>query len=313
VRADRPKGRVVHDLIAHGVALYTAHTNADSPARGVSESLAHAIGLDDVVPLRPDRADAMDKIVTFVPEGDVQLVIDALAAAGAGAIGDYDRCAFTSPGEGTFRPGPGAHPVIGRPGDVEVVKESRVEMVMDRRDRDAVVAALRASHPYEEPAFDVLELAAWAADRGAGRLGTLPAAMSLADFAERVVASLPPTAVGARVSGDPDRQVRRVAVAGGAGDFLLGDARESGADVYVTSDLRHHPASELREHPGAPCLVDVAHWAAEWTWLPVVRDALTGVLAEADMRVEATVSQICTDPWNYRAQVDSPATSPAPR
>jgi dinuclear metal center YbgI/SA1388 family protein len=313
VRADRPKGRVVHDLIAHGVALYTAHTNADSPARGVSESLAHAIGLDDVVPLRPDSADALDKIVTFVPEGDVQLVIDALAAAGAGAIGDYDRCAFTTPGAGTFRPGPGAHPVIGRPGVVEVVNESRVEMVMDRSNRDAVVAALRASHPYEEPAFDVLELAAWAADRGAGRLGTLPAAMSLADFAELVVASLPPTAVGARVSGDPDRQVRRVAVAGGAGDFLLGDARESGADVYVTSDLRHHPASELREHPGAPCLVDVAHWAAEWTWLPVLRDAITGVLAEADMRVEATVSQICTDPWNYRAQVDSPATSPPPR
>jgi hypothetical protein len=80
----------------------------------------------------------------------------------------------------------------------------------------------------------------------------------------------------------------------------------------VTSDLRHHPASELREHPGAPGLVDVAHWAAEWTWLPVVRDALTAVLAEGDMSVETTVSQICTDPWNYRAHVDSPVTSPAP-
>jgi dinuclear metal center YbgI/SA1388 family protein len=314
VRADQPKGRVVHDLITRGVGLYVAHTNADSPALGVSESLAYAIGLVDVVPLRPDAADAMDKFVTFVPEGDAQRVIDALAAAGAGAIGDYDRCAFTTPGEGTFRPGAGAHPVIGRPGKIETVQEVRVEMVAERRNRDSVVAALRASHPYEEPAFDVLELAAWAAaNRGAGRIGTLPGDMSLRDFAEHVVASLPPTAVGARVSGDPERPVRRVAVAGGAGDFLLADARESGADVYVTSDLRHHPASELREHAGAPALVDVAHWAAEWTWLPAVREALTDVLAERGMSVETAVSQICTDPWNYRAQGESSAAAPVRR
>jgi dinuclear metal center YbgI/SA1388 family protein len=302
VRADQPKGRVVHDLISHRIGLYVAHTNADSPARGVSESLAFALGLSDVVPLLPDRADPLDKVVTFVPTPDAQRVIDALAAAGAGAIGDYDRCAFTTQGEGTFRPGPAAHPVIGRRGDIEVVQESRVEMVLSRRYRDAVVTALREAHPYEEPAFDVLELAGWASERGAGRLGVLPEPMRLRDFAERVVAALPATAVGARVSGEPDRELRRVAVAGGAGDFLLGDVLASGADVYVTSDLRHHPASEFREHPQAPALVDVPHWAAEWTWLPVVRDALTEVLEARGLAVESVVSQICTDPWNYRAQ-----------
>jgi dinuclear metal center YbgI/SA1388 family protein len=304
VRADRPKGRVVHDLIANGVGLYVAHTNADAPARGVSESFASALGLRDVRPLRPDRADPLDKIVTFVPRGDVQRVIDALAAAGAGAIGDYDRCAFSTEGEGTFRPGPDAHPVIGRRGAIEVVPESRLEMVLARPDRDAVVRALLGAHPYEEPAFDVFELADWAADRGAGRLGSLPEPLPLRDFAARVVAALPPTAVGARVSGDLDREVRRVAVAGGAGDFLLGDARKSEADVYVTSDLRHHPASEFREYTDAPALVDVPHWAAEWTWLPVVRDALAGVLTARDLAAESVVSQVCTDPWNYRAHVE---------
>jgi dinuclear metal center YbgI/SA1388 family protein len=309
VRADLPKGRVVHDLIAAGIGLYAAHTNADSPARGVSESLAFALGLDDLVPLRPDRAGPLDKIVTFVPTAQVEQVIDALAGAGAGAIGDYDRCAFSTEGEGTFRPGPSAHPAIGQRGTVEVVRESRVEMVLLRQHRDAVVAALRAAHPYEEPAFDVLELAGWASDRGSGRLGTLREPMPLREFAARVVAALPPTAVGARVSGDLDREVSTVAVAGGAGDFLLGDARESGADVYVTSDLRHHPASEFREYANAPALVDVPHWAAEWTWLPVVRDALGDVLASRELAVESVVSQICTDPWNYRAQVEPPATS----
>jgi dinuclear metal center YbgI/SA1388 family protein len=312
VRADRPKGRVVHDLIANGVGLYVAHTNADSPSRGVSESMAYALGLVDAVPLVPDRAEPLDKVVTFVPHEQVQRVVDALAAAGAGAIGDYDRCAFTSAGEGTFRPGAEAHPVIGRRGVIEVVPESRVEMVLARRYRDQVVAALRAAHPYEEPAFDVLELAGWASDRGAGRVGDLGEPLPLREFANRVVAALPPTAVGARVSGDLDREVHRVALLGGAGDFLLDRIRESGADVYVTSDLRHHPASEFREHRDAPALVDVPHWAAEWTWLPVVRDTLSEVFSGRGVAITWEVSHICTDPWNYRAQVEPSDTSSAP-
>lgn len=312
VRADRPKGRVVHDLIANGVGLYVAHTNADSPSRGVSESMAHALGLVDVAPLVRDRSDPLDKIVTFVPAAHVQPVVDALAAAGAGAIGDYDRCAFTSDGEGTFRPGPAAHPVVGQRGVVEVVRESRVEMVLARRYRDRVVAALLEAHPYEEPAFDVFELAGWASDRGAGRVGELSSPVSLRAFADRVVAALPPTAVGARVSGDLHRDVHRVALLGGAGDFLLDQVRDSGADVYVTSDLRHHPASEFREHPDAPALVDVPHWAAEWTWLPVLRDTLSAVFTARETAIDWAVSQICTDPWNYRAQVEPSALLSAP-
>jgi putative NIF3 family GTP cyclohydrolase 1 type 2 len=99
-----------------------------------------------------------------------------------------------------------------------------------------------------------------------------------------------------RVAGNPDRAVRRVAVCGGAGDFLLDTVRATDADVYVTSDLRHHPASEFREHDG-PALVDVAHWAAEWTWLPVVQAKLVDALEDT---VETRVSTIRTDPWNFR-------------
>ncbi len=299
VAATSPKGRVVHDLIGHGIGLYVAHTNADSPQAGVSESFAQALGLGDLRPLRAHAADPLDKVVTSVPRDVAASVVDAMAAAGAGAIGDYDRCAFLSNGTGTFRPGVGAHPVIGTPGQVEVVDETRVEMVLPRARRDVVVAALRQAHPYEEPAFDVLELASWEDDRGAGRIGTLGEAMTLKEFADAVVAALPPTATGARVSGEPDRSVRTVAVAGGAGDFLLDDARASGVDVYVTSDLRHHPASEFREHPDAPALIDVPHWAAEWTWLPVASATLADRLA--DSTVSMSISTRCTDPWNHRA------------
>jgi dinuclear metal center YbgI/SA1388 family protein len=304
VSTDSPKGRVVHELIRHGIALYVAHTNADSPSYGVSESLAFAFGLDNVRPLVPDRSDPLDKIVTFVPHGRVQRVIDALANAGAGSIGDYDRCAFLADGEGTFRPGPVSNPAIGTRGEIEVVSETRIEMVLPRVNRDAVVEALRRAHPYEEPAFDVFEIAGWAADRGSGRIGSLRHPMTLREFADEVASAVPATAVGARVSGDLEREVSVVAVAGGAGDFLLDQARASGADVYVTSDLRHHPASEFREHPESPGLIDIPHWAAEWTWLPVVQDAMAAVLDRRGLAVKSEVSRLCTDPWNYRASGD---------
>jgi putative NIF3 family GTP cyclohydrolase 1 type 2 len=108
---------------------------------------------------------------------------------------------------------------------------------------------------------------------------------------------LPATVHGVRVAGDPDRAVRRVAVCGGAGDFLLDAMARSDADVYLTSDLRHHPASEFLEK-GGPALVDVAHWAAEWTWLPVVQGRLAKALGDT---VETRVSRTCTDPWTFRA------------
>ncbi len=300
VAADTPKGRVVHDLITSRIGLYVAHTNADSPPLGVSESIAEALGLRDIRPLVAEPVEELDKIVTFTPREDTAAVIDALAAAGAGAIGDYDRCAFVSTGEGTFRPGQQANPTIGTRGSIEVVAESRVEMVLPRTRREAVLTALRDVHPYEEPAFAILELASWDGDRGHGRVGELVEPATLRAFVDTVVQTLPGTAVGARVAGDLDRDVHRVALAGGAGDFLLDAARACEADVYLTSDLRHHPASEFREYDG-PALVDVPHWAAEWMWLPVVERTLGDRLAAGGTAIETTVSRICTDPWNHQA------------
>ena len=123
-----------------------------------------------------------------------------------------------------------------------------------------------------------------------------------------MVEALPPTSSVARIAGDPDRMVSTVAVCGGAGDFLLDRAHRSGADVYVTSDLRHHPVSELREHarddPTVPAVIDVPHAAAEWTWLPVLADRL----ARATTTVEVRVSRTITDPWTCLLY-----TSPSPR
>jgi len=131
--------------------------------------------------------------------------------------------------------------------------------------------------------------------RGHGRIGPLAEPTTLRGFAERVRDALPATAHGVRVSGDPDRPVRTVAVGSGSGDHLLDTVLGTDADVYLTSDLRHHRAAEFREHEG-PALVDVAHWAAEWTWLPV----LEAKLRAAGDGLEPRVSTLVTDPWTFR-------------
>jgi dinuclear metal center YbgI/SA1388 family protein len=304
--ATTPKGRTLATLAGAGCALLTAHTNADRAVGGVSEALATALGLTDLAPLLPSSDRALDKVTVHVPAAGADAVRAALAQAGAGAIGDYDSCSFSTPGEGRFRPLEGASPTIGEVGRPEVVDEVRVEAVLPRPRRSAVVAALLAAHPYEEPAYDVVELTdPGTSDTGTGRIGTV-ADTTLGAFAETVAAALPATAQGVRVAGRPDRPVRRVAVCGGAGDFLLDDVLRTDADVYVTSDLRHHPAAEFLEKDG-PALVDVAHWAAEWTWLPVVERRLAAELATgAGDTVETRVSTLRTDPWQFRVPRSTP-------
>ena len=305
--ATTPKGRVTHRLISAGVALHVAHTNADVADPGVSDALAGALRLRDCEPLSPDSAEPLDKLVTFVPTESADAVLDALASAGAGAIGDYDRCAWTTTGTGTFRPGQGASPTIGTVGSVETVAETRLEMVLPRGRRASVVRALLSAHPYEEPAYDVFELAMLPGRRGLGRIGDVPFEMTLGQFVRHVSVELPRTAGGVRASGDPETVVRRVAVCGGAGDSLIEQARAAGADAYVTADLRHHPTSEARER-GDMALVDVAHWASEWPWLADAAARLhAGISERTGDTVTTTVSTLDTDPWTLHApEEDAP-------
>ncbi|MCW2797766.1 Nif3-like dinuclear metal center hexameric protein [Nocardioides sp.] len=291
-----PKGRTLSVLATAGCALLTAHTNADQAVGGVSEALGTALGLTGLTPVAPRSNDLLDKLSVFVPVPHAEAVRTALAEAGAGRIGDYDSASFSSPGEGRFRPLEGANPTIGSVGHLEVVDEIRVEAVLARGLRARVVTAMLAAHPYEEPAYDLVELAdPGIADTGAGRIGDVEETTLLA-FAAHVATVLPTTAQGVRVGGDPDRVVRRVAVAGGAGDFLLDHVLRTDADVYLTSDLRHHPAGEFLEK-GGPALIDVSHWAAEWTWLPVVEARLRDAVGDT---VETRVSTLNTDPWHFR-------------
>lgn len=306
VSTDEPKGALVHRMITNGVAHFVAHTNADVANPGVSDALADRLALRDVRPLEAQDDRPMDKLVVYVPLADADRLIDALAAAGAGAVGDYDRCAWTVEGAGTFRPLAGAHPTIGTSGRIEQVLEARVEMVVPTGRRREVIAALRTAHPYEEPAFDLLTQAAVPTSRGIGRIGELAAPLTLRDFTAHAAAKLPRTVWGVRASGDPHRTVGTVAVCGGAGGSYAPAAARGGADAFLTSDLKHHSTIEtaVEPGPGAMAMVDAAHWSTESPWLDAVAVRLR---QEFGTSVEVRVSGIVTDPWTLH--VPSPESS----
>jgi dinuclear metal center YbgI/SA1388 family protein len=295
VAASTPKGALVHRLIRTGRSLFTAHTNADSAAPGVSDALAEALGLTVEAVLEPLAATAdLDKWVIYVPRENAEAVQAAVFDAGAGQIGDYSHCSWSVSGIGQFLPHVGASPAVGSIGHVERVDEDRFEVVAPARVRTDVLSALRAAHPYEEPAFGIFAMVPPPSDAGLGRVGVLPRPEPLRAFVSRVGAALPRTSWGVRAAGDPDTVVSRVAVCGGAGDSLLSTASRAGVQAYVTADLRHHPADEHRR-ASEVALVDVAHWASEFPWC----DQAAGVLrSHFGTALGVRVSTLRTDPWN---------------
>ncbi|APT92151.1 hypothetical protein CPHO_03795 [Corynebacterium phocae] len=302
VAADTPKGKVIHTLVKGGVALMAAHTNADKARPGVNDKLAELVGIQPGRPIVPVDPAVTHRWGVHVPAGAAAKVKQALFDAGAGTIGAYEECAFEFSGQGQFKPVEGANPAEGQIGQLEHVEELRVQFVAPSHLRSRLEDALRAAHPYEEPAFDVVELVGGGEldeALGLGRIGKLDAPMTLRDFAQQVANNLPETEWGIRAAGDPEMMIETVAVSSGAGDGFLGKAAQLGADVYVTSDLRHHPVDEtLREHTIA--VIDTAHWASEFPWTSQARD-----IVEKETGLETEIIDIRTDPWTISAHKEN--------
>jgi len=300
VSADTAKGALLHRLIRGGSALFTAHTNADAASPGVSDALADALGVTVEDVLAPSPAGpALEKWVVYVPGEHAGAVREALFEAGAGHIGDYSHCCWSVEGIGQFLPHEGANPTIGSVGAIEQAPEQRIELVAPTRLRADVLAAMRGAHPYEEPAFNVLELAAMPSGVGIGRICSLPAPEPLSAFVSRVADALPATSWGVRAAGDPAAPVSRVALCGGAGDSLLDTVASAGVQAYLTADLRHHPADEFRRGSDV-ALVDVAHWASEQPWCGQAARLLVQHFGDS---LPVHVSSVRTDPWNLEREV----------
>jgi dinuclear metal center YbgI/SA1388 family protein len=252
-------GDLVARALKNDLTVYTAHTNYDAAPNGVSVALAYAVGLNGPLEIVAPRGE-LRKLVVFVPEENADALADALNEAGAGVIGEYTRCTFRTPGTGTFLGGEWTEPYLGEKGRLERVEEIRLETVVPAHAAGRAAAAIRASHPYEEPAFDVYPVEGRPEGCGYGRVGRLPDPMPSAGFAEHISASLD---FPARLVADPKpgQRVERVAVLGGSGGSFVREAAASGADAYVTGDLDYHDAL-LAESLGLVA-VDAGHAASE--------------------------------------------------
>ena len=234
---------LIFDAVRRGVALYSPHTALDVAVGGTNDMLADAVGLpeDGRTPIRLYEPKAKQyKLVTFVPENALEKVSRALFEAGAGRIGDYSSCSFRTPGTGTFFGEEGTNPAAGKSGQLERVQEVRVETVVSIAKIAEVVKALRASHPYEEPAFDLNQLAAPPEGLGLGRVGELQEPVERAVLFERIKRELELGHL--LIAGPAEGAVRRVAVCAGACGDLLNDALAQKAELYLTGEIRHHDA-----------------------------------------------------------------------
>ena len=233
-------GSAVFDAVRRGVAIYSPHTALDVAEGGTNDMLAAVLGLVDRRALKSGEAKAGQyKLVVFVPIEAVDKVARAMFDAGAGRIGKYSSCSFRSPGTGTFFGGEGAQPAVGQTGRLERVDEIRLETVVPVGSAEAVIRALRANHPYEEPAFDLNLLAPAPGDRGQGRIGSISPAVR-GELFDRIKRGLEIEHL--LVAGPTEGTVARAAACAGSCGNMLDDAIEAGAELYLTGEVRHHDA-----------------------------------------------------------------------
>lgn len=274
-----PVAKRVMQLIKANAACYVMHTNYDTVPGGINDVLASKLGVLGCQPLTTRKTDPFVKVVVFVPEESVEHVRNAMAEAGAGVIGQYTHCSFRVMGTGSFVPLPMAQPYIGNIGKLEEVEEYRLEMVCAGSWRDYVIAAMLENHPYDEVAYDVYELANEPIQYGYGRVGTLEETTSLHNFAERVKNTL--GLEYAKVSGDPNKPVQRIALCGGGGSSLYKEAAQAGADVYVTGDTKHHDM--LDADALGLAMIDAGHFESEKPGMVALAERLTKTFVDLEI------------------------------
>lgn len=295
IATDTVQGRMIEKCIKHDITIYAAHTNLDVAQGGVNDLLADKLSLMNTKVLDETYAETLYKFIVFCPKTHADEMRQALGKAGAGAIGDYTACSFTTNGEGRFTPAEAANPYIGKVGEAEVVSEEKIEVIVPETLKQRVLKAMLNTHPYEEPAYDILQLAQKGNALGLGRVGELTEAMTLEAFTAYVkeVFSVP----ALRFVGDPEKMIKKVAVLGGDGNKYIYAAKRSGADVLVTGDLYYHVAHDAQALNLA--VVDPGH-NIEKVMIDGVKNHMTKACEEAKFDVEFIESTIITEPFQFR-------------
>jgi dinuclear metal center YbgI/SA1388 family protein len=293
VLTDTTQGRMVEKLLKHDIAVYAAHTNLDVAKGGVNDLLATALELQEPEVLVPTFDTKLKKLVVFVPASHAEEIRNVLGKAGAGFIGNYSHCTFSTSGTGRFLPGENTNPFVGHPGQLEEVDEIRIETIIPEPLLKKAITAMIKAHPYEEVAYDVYPTENKGEVLGLGRIGKV-SEMTLGEFAEKVKTALDVERV--RVVGDLALKVRKVAVLGGDGNKYFMNAKFKGADVYVTGDIYYHTAHDAMMQ--GLNMIDPGHNVEK-----VMKKGLTAALQkmcrEEGYEVEIFPSEVNTDPFQF--------------
>jgi len=281
--------RLIVMAIKNDIAIYAAHTNLDNVHLGVNGMIAQKLGLVNTSILAP-KNQMLKKLVTFCPIDHAEKVREAIFKAGAGHIGNYDGCSFNISGKGTFRANEGADPFVGEVGQLHTEEEIRIESVFPGYLKSQVISAMIEAHPYEEVAYDVYPIENKFEKVGAGMIGRLKKPEDTKEFLLRIKKVFGAGCI--RHTAIVNERISKVALCGGSGSFLLRDAISSGADVFITGDMKYH---EFFDAEGRIMIADVGHYESE----QFTKELLMNFIKKNNTTFAVRISEVNTNPISY--------------
>jgi len=281
--------RVVMSAIKNDIALYAMHTNLDNVLEGTNRILADKLGLKKQRILAPMK-ESLRKLVTFCPLAEAEKVRQAIFEAGAGHIGNYDLCSFNAVGQGSFRAGENTHAFVGEKGVLHFEDEMRIESIFPDYLQSKIVNALLAAHPYEEVAYDIYKLENESINTGAGIVGEIEEGIDEMQFLEKLKEITQSGCI--RYTKLRNKPIKRVAICGGSGAFLIGKAKASGADIFITGDVKYHEYFDAEQQL---IIADIGHYESE----QFTKDLLISYIKEKFPTFAVQISDTNTNPINY--------------
>ena len=281
--------RTLLKAIKNDIALYAIHTNLDNIHTGVNKMLADKIGLVNTQVLVPKKG-LIKQLVTYVPSLNAEFVRNELFKIGAGAFAEYSESSFSVSGNGTFKGSENSNPVLGKKGIREEPIEERIEIVFPAFKESLVLSTLKKHHPYEEVAYSVFTIDNENKNIGSGMIAEIPEPQNPLDFLKLLKNNL--KADGIRYTSVVNKQIKKVAICGGSGSFLLQAAIRSGADIFITGDFKYH---EFFDAENKILIADVGHYESE----QYTKDLIADFLSEKFPKFAIHLSEVNTNPINY--------------
>jgi len=281
--------RTIIKAIKNDIAIYAIHTNLDNIKTGVSAKIAEILGVENCKILSPKK-DLLRQLAVYCPVSDTEKVKEALFQAGAGDIGNYDECSFSAKGEGTFRANEGCDPHIGNIGERHTEKEEKIEVIFPKYKENTIISALKQAHPYEKVAYQIYILDNIYENVGAGIVGELAQKVDTNRFLEMLKTKMQTDCI--RHTKLVKNQIKRVAICGGSGSFLLSNAICEKADIFITADFKYH---EFFDGENDIIIADIGHFESE----QFTKDLIYDLLSKKFSKFAVRLSKVNTNPINY--------------